>query len=65
MVLMRDKGTGKVREVSERWLKRWPDDYEPIEAPKSKGRKRPEQAAAAETNETGGETEGEASWRGK
>jgi hypothetical protein len=104
MVLMRDRETGVVREVSDRWLKRWPTDYIPVEEapsgdldgfkvaqlrdmadeigleypPKAKKEDlvkllsthqaeettEPEssgQAATAETNETGGETEGEAS----
>jgi hypothetical protein len=108
MVQMRDRETGVVRDVGERWLKRWPNDYIPVEEAQSgdldgfkvaelrgmadelgleyppRAKKEDlvkllserqadettepqgsEQAATAETNETGGETEGEASWRGK
>jgi len=58
MALMRDRQTGVVREVSERWLARWPDDYEPV---KTKGRQKPaDETATAEPNESaGGTTEGE------
>lgn len=37
MPLMRDAQTGVIREVDERYLKRWPLDYLPIETPAPTG----------------------------
>lgn len=34
LVKVKDKETGEERLVSEAWLTRWPDDFEPIDSPK-------------------------------
>lgn len=40
MPLMRDKESRVVREVHEKYLARFPDEYEPIEAPKDRPSKK-------------------------
>lgn len=56
MPWMRDKQTRVERWVSDSYLKRWPDDYEPIK--RATGRNKP---VTQETESSGGSTKKESS----
>ena len=52
MPLMRDRETKVVREVSEKWHARWPEDHEPVEAPKKRPSKKSTATPAVGATET-------------
>jgi hypothetical protein len=53
MPLMRDRQTGVIRDVTDKYLKRWPNDYEPL-LPKDPAPTGEEQAPARVSKKTTG-----------